>query len=363
MDFAILGPSESCTGDPARRMGNEYLFQAQAEQNVEVLNEAGVTKIVTDCPHCFNTLGNEYPDFGGNYEVVHHTELLADLVARGRARGRRATPARSPTTTPATWPATTTCAPTRASSSRLWARRSRWRAARSALLLRRRRRAHVDGGAWRPDQRGACPRGRRDRRRDARRGVPVLHGDARRRRERARRRAARRGRVDAACRVARARPGRYRCSRREWSRRWSLSGCPMPLRFGRERGRLLLEALAAPPAGRPPRRSARERRRRSASARRWRPICAGPCASGRGSSVHEHVAAAVAVELGATVGVNSIIVLVIRRRGSGGMEQGSVLSLSRRVASAPLHALIYHRCVRRNPRERVWPSIPRPPRS
>ena len=84
MDFAILGPRESCTGDPARRMGNEYLFQAHAEQNVGTLNEAGVTKIVASCPHCFNTLSGEYPDFGGNYEVVHHSELLAELVRDGR---------------------------------------------------------------------------------------------------------------------------------------------------------------------------------------------------------------------------------------------------------------------------------------
>jgi len=84
VDFAILGPRESCTGDPARRIGNEYLFQAHAETNVATLNDAGVTKIVASCPHCFNTLGNEYPDFGGNYEVVHHTELLADLVREGK---------------------------------------------------------------------------------------------------------------------------------------------------------------------------------------------------------------------------------------------------------------------------------------
>ena len=84
VDFAILGPRESCTGDPARRIGNEYLFQAHAEQNVGTLNESGVKKIVASCPHCFNTLGNEYPDFGGNYEVVHHTELLADLVREGK---------------------------------------------------------------------------------------------------------------------------------------------------------------------------------------------------------------------------------------------------------------------------------------
>jgi Fe-S oxidoreductase len=84
IDFAILGPREACTGDPARRMGNEYLFQAYAEQNVGTLNEAGVTKVVASCPHCFNTLANEYPDFGGDYEVVHHSELLAELVRDGR---------------------------------------------------------------------------------------------------------------------------------------------------------------------------------------------------------------------------------------------------------------------------------------
>jgi len=84
VDFAILGPRESCTGDPARRMGNEYVFQSFAEQNVATLGEAGVTKIVASCPHCFNTLANEYPDFGGRYEVVHHTELLAELVREGR---------------------------------------------------------------------------------------------------------------------------------------------------------------------------------------------------------------------------------------------------------------------------------------
>jgi Fe-S oxidoreductase len=84
VDFAILGPREACNGDPARRMGNEYVFQAYAQQNVETLDEAGVRKIVASCPHCFNTLANEYPDFGGNYEVVHHTEMLAELVREGR---------------------------------------------------------------------------------------------------------------------------------------------------------------------------------------------------------------------------------------------------------------------------------------
>ena len=84
VDFAILGPRESCTGDPARRMGNEYVFQEAAQRNVATLGEAGVTKIVASCPHCFNTLANEYPDFGGDYEVLHHTELLAQLLRDGR---------------------------------------------------------------------------------------------------------------------------------------------------------------------------------------------------------------------------------------------------------------------------------------
>jgi Fe-S oxidoreductase len=89
VDFAILGARESCTGDPARRMGNEYVFQAYAEQNVATLNESGVTKIVASCPHCLNSLGNEYPDFGGRYEVMHHTQLLAELVRDGRLEPAR----------------------------------------------------------------------------------------------------------------------------------------------------------------------------------------------------------------------------------------------------------------------------------
>jgi Fe-S oxidoreductase len=84
LDFAILGPSELCNGDPARRSGNEYIFQMLATQNVETLNGMGVTKIVTQCPHCFNTLANEYPQLGGNYEVVHHSQLLEWLIEEGR---------------------------------------------------------------------------------------------------------------------------------------------------------------------------------------------------------------------------------------------------------------------------------------
>jgi Fe-S oxidoreductase len=87
--FAILGPRELCNGDPARRMGHEYLFQQLAEENIGTLNASGVRKIVTHCPHCFNTLGNEYPDFGGRYEVVHHTQLLARLMKEGRLRPSR----------------------------------------------------------------------------------------------------------------------------------------------------------------------------------------------------------------------------------------------------------------------------------
>jgi Fe-S oxidoreductase/nitrate reductase gamma subunit len=84
IDFAVLGPSELCTGDPARRSGNEYIFQMLAMQNIETLGGMGVTKIVTQCPHCFNTLKNEYPQYGGEYEVVHHSQLLSELVADGR---------------------------------------------------------------------------------------------------------------------------------------------------------------------------------------------------------------------------------------------------------------------------------------
>ncbi|CAA9253070.1 MAG: Fe-S oxidoreductase [uncultured Acidimicrobiales bacterium] len=84
VDFAILGPSERCSGDPARRSGNEYIFQMLAMQNVETLNAMGVTKIITICPHCFNTLGNDYPQLDGRYEVVHHSQFLEFLIASNR---------------------------------------------------------------------------------------------------------------------------------------------------------------------------------------------------------------------------------------------------------------------------------------
>jgi Fe-S oxidoreductase len=84
VSFGILGPRESCTGDPARRMGNEYLFQEMAKANIATLDEAHAKKIVASCPHCFNTMKNEYPALGGDYEVIHHAELLSHLVAAGR---------------------------------------------------------------------------------------------------------------------------------------------------------------------------------------------------------------------------------------------------------------------------------------
>ena len=232
VDFAILGPRESCTGDPARRMGNEYLFQAHAEQNVSTLNEAGVTKIVASCPHCFNTLGNEYP------RLRRRLRGRAPHRAARRARARRAAAAerrasrRSPTTTPATWPATTTCA-----------RDPRELVAAVGQPIEMERSGKRTfccgaGGAhmWmeergRPDQRGARARGGRDRRRDARRRLPVLHGDARRRREGARRRDARGRRLDAARRVARrraaGRPTAERASRLP-PRRSSVRGASAP---------------------------------------------------------------------------------------------------------------------------------------
>lgn len=86
ISFAILGSEESCTGDPARRAGNEFLFQMMALQNIEVMNMYGVKKIVTTCPHCFNTLKNEYPALGGNYEVKHHSEYLQELIDGGRIK-------------------------------------------------------------------------------------------------------------------------------------------------------------------------------------------------------------------------------------------------------------------------------------
>ncbi|MEO6882640.1 MAG: (Fe-S)-binding protein, partial [Bacteroidia bacterium] len=84
--FAVLGTEESCTGDPAKRAGNEFLFQMQAMNNITVLNNYSVKKIVTGCPHCFNTIKNEYPALGGNYEVIHHTQLMQELLDAGKIK-------------------------------------------------------------------------------------------------------------------------------------------------------------------------------------------------------------------------------------------------------------------------------------
>jgi Fe-S oxidoreductase len=84
VDFAVLGTEENCTGDPAKRAGNEFTFQMQAMMNFQVLNGYEVKKIVTACPHCFNTLKNEYPELGGKYEVIHHTQLIQELINQGK---------------------------------------------------------------------------------------------------------------------------------------------------------------------------------------------------------------------------------------------------------------------------------------
>jgi Fe-S oxidoreductase len=86
VNFAVLGTEESCTGDPAKRAGNEFLFQMQAMMNIEVMNAYEVKKIVTACPHCFNTIKNEYPELGGTYEVIHHTQLIQSLIDEGKLR-------------------------------------------------------------------------------------------------------------------------------------------------------------------------------------------------------------------------------------------------------------------------------------
>lgn len=86
INFAVLGEEESCTGDPARRAGNEFLFQMQAMSNIQVLDGYNIKKIVTACPHCFNTIKNEYPALGGNYEVIHHSTFLQDLINEGKIK-------------------------------------------------------------------------------------------------------------------------------------------------------------------------------------------------------------------------------------------------------------------------------------
>jgi Fe-S oxidoreductase len=92
ISYAILGPEETCTGDPVRRAGNEFMFQMMAYQNIQVLNNYGVKKIVTTCPHCFNTLKNEYPELGGTYEVISHAVFLQQLIGEGKVRMKEGGP-------------------------------------------------------------------------------------------------------------------------------------------------------------------------------------------------------------------------------------------------------------------------------
>ena len=188
VDFAILGPSEMCTGDPARRSGNEYLFQMLAMPNIEALDGMGVQKIITQCPHCFNTLKNEYPQLGGNYEVVHHSQFLERLIEAGQLDVAEATLEERvdvPRLVLPRPPQRRLPGPPQGDRPPEGRRDRRDGSQRHPRhVLRRRRRPHVDGGDDRQEgERRAGPGGHQHRRHQGRDRLPVLLHHARRRRE------------------------------------------------------------------------------------------------------------------------------------------------------------------------------------
>ena len=185
--FAVLGPAETCTGDPARRIGNEFVSRMLAQQNIETLNEAGAAQDRgVSCPHCFNTIANEYPQLGGNYEVIHHTQLLARLVEQGkltpvdagRGEDHLSRPVLPRPAQPGVHPAPGDHG---AGARRAGPGDAPVQGAR--VLLRRGRGPDVDGGADRQaDQHRADRRGARHRSRHHLHRLPLLPGHARRRR-------------------------------------------------------------------------------------------------------------------------------------------------------------------------------------
>ena len=180
LDFAILGPSEMCNGDQARRSGNEYIFQMLAMQNIETFESMGVKKIVAQCPHCFNVLKNEYPQLGGNYEVIHHSQLLDQLVSSGKLSLAGASLEERVDLPRLLLPRAAQRRIPRAAPRRRLARRDRPRRdapqRHQGHVLRCRRRAHVDGGEHRQEgERRTQPGGRRHRRLPHRGRVPFCY--------------------------------------------------------------------------------------------------------------------------------------------------------------------------------------------